>query len=70
MSFNDVYLGERELGNEIIKEVKKLTYDICRTMIDPLIGSKRKNTRIFYEKNTKKYKRVRFKPLDQDDIYE
>ena len=36
--FNDVYLGEKNLEEEIIREVKKITYNICKSMIDPLIG--------------------------------
>lgn len=36
--YNDAYLGEKSLDKEMIKEIKKLTYNICRSMIDPLIG--------------------------------
>ena len=38
--YNDVYLGEKNLDEEIIKEIKKLTYNICKNMIDPLIRKK------------------------------
>ncbi len=40
MIYNDVSFGEKSLEGELIKEVKKLAYDICKTMIDPLIGKK------------------------------
>ena len=40
--FNDVYLGEKNLEEEIMREVKKLAYNICMTMVDPLIGKAKK----------------------------
>jgi len=50
MSYNDVYLGEKSLEEELMKEVKRLTYDICRTMVDPFIPAKLKNQKVSNQK--------------------
>ena len=52
MSYNDVYLGEKILEEELMKEVKRLTYDICRTMIDAFIPVKLKNKKVSDQKTS------------------
>ena len=52
MSYNDVYLGEKSLEEEVMKEVKRLAYDICRTMIDPFIPVKLKNQKVSDQKTS------------------
>lgn len=52
MSYNDVYLGEKSLEEELMKEVKRLTYDICRTIIDHFIPEKLKKQKVSYKKTS------------------
>ena len=33
MSYNDVYLGEKSMEEEVIKEAKKLIYKLCKSLV-------------------------------------
>ena len=34
MSYNDVYLGEKSMEEEVIKEAKKLIYNLCKSLCE------------------------------------